>query len=90
MPPLAPCPLAAWMKANTAPAILNHDFEALATDLEKVATFAPPGYPNWSSIANDGADAARVQVLDAVKAACRGCHTQYKERYRKELRDRPL
>jgi len=78
------------MKANTAPAILAADFDALDAALEKLATFAPPGYPNWVSIAKDGADAARVQNLDAVKAACRGCHNQYKARYKQENRDRPL
>jgi hypothetical protein len=90
--PLPPCPLHAWMKSNTAPAMTAQDFDALASALEKVATFAPPGggYPNWASIARDGADAARAQVLDAVKAACRGCHNQYRNKYKQEMRDRPL
>jgi hypothetical protein len=78
------------MKANTSPAISAADFDALDTALDKVATFAPPGYANWVSIAKDGADAARVQNLDAVKAACRGCHNQYKAKYKKEMRDRVI
>ncbi len=88
--PLPPCPLYTWMKANTSPAISAADFDALDTALEKVATFAPPGYANWVSIAKDGADAARVQNLDAVKAACRGCHNQYKAKYKREMRDRAI
>jgi hypothetical protein len=48
------------------------------------------GYANWVSIARDGANAARAAELDAVKAACRGCHEQYKKKYRKEMRLRPL
>jgi hypothetical protein len=89
---LPPCPLYAWMKKNTSPAMRAHDFDALATALEKVATFAPkqPGYVHWASISRDGAAAARVQNLDAVKAACRGCHDQYKDKYKKEMRDRPI
>jgi hypothetical protein len=88
--PLPPCPLNAWMKANMSPAILSSDFDALAVDFEKVATFAPANYQNWSSIGKDGADAARAQSLDGVKGACRGCHAQYRDRYKKEMRDRPL
>ena len=78
------------MKANTAAAMSAQDFDGLATALDKIATFAPPGYANWSSISKDGANAARAQNLDAVKAACRGCHNQYKDKYKKEMRARPL
>jgi hypothetical protein len=78
------------MKANTSPAMMSEDFEGLAAALDKVATFAPAGYTNWASISRDGASAARVQSLDAVKASCRGCHNQYKDKYKKEMRDRAL
>ncbi len=92
--PLPACPLAAWMKKNTSPAMTAQDFGALATALEKIVSFAPAGstppYTNWVSISRDGADAARAQSLDGVKASCRGCHNQYKDRYRKEMRDRPI
>jgi hypothetical protein len=88
--PLPPCPLYAWMKANTSAAMSSQDFDGLAAALTKTASFAPPGYTNWVSISKDGADAARAQSLDGVKGACRGCHNQYKDRYKKELRDRPI
>jgi hypothetical protein len=80
------------MKSNTSAAMSAQDFEALQAALAKVVTLAPPGggYPNWVSISKDGADAARVQNLDAVKAACRGCHNQYKAKYKQEMRDRPI
>lgn len=78
------------MKANTAAALSAEDFGALAIAFEKIVVFAPPGYAHWQSIAKDGADAARVEQLDAVKAACRGCHNQYKDRYKREMRDRPI
>jgi hypothetical protein len=88
--PLPPCPLYAWMKANTSTAMSAEDFDALAAALDKAATFAPAGYANWASIAQDGASAAHAQSLDGVKASCRGCHNQYKDKYKKEMRDRPI
>jgi len=87
---LPPCPLYAWMKANTSAAMSAQDFDALAVALDKVVAFAPAGYTNWASISKDGANAARAQSLDGVKASCRGCHNQYKDRYKKEMRDRPI
>jgi len=88
--PLPDCPLQAWMKANTNPAIAAQDFPGLATALDKVATFAPPGYTNWASIAKDGAKAARASDMTATKASCRTCHDQYKDKYKKELRTRKI
>ncbi len=90
--PLPPCPLYAWMKAKAGPAAGHADADpaTLAAVLDQIATFAPPGYPNWASIARDGAAAARAGQGDAAKASCRGCHTQYKARYKTELRGRPL
>jgi hypothetical protein len=78
------------MKTNTAPALNGHDFAALVAAFQTLSDVAPPGYGNWRSIAIDGADAARVEQVDAVKAACRGCHSQYRERYKKEMRERPI
>ena len=78
------------MKANTSAAMSAEDFDALASALDKAATFAPAGYTNWASIASDGASAAHAQSLDGVKASCRGCHNQYKDKYKKEMRDRPI
>jgi hypothetical protein len=78
------------MKANTQAALNVPDFGALAATLDKVAGFSPPGYANWVSIARDGESAARIENLDAVKAACRGCHNEYKARYKTEIRDRKV
>jgi hypothetical protein len=88
--PLPDCPLQAWMKANTNPAVASSDFAGLATALDKVATFAPAGYTNWASISKDGAKAARAQDMSAVKASCRGCHDQYKSKYKTELRTKKI
>jgi len=83
-------PLKAWMRGHATLAMDAKDFDGLAIALEQIASFAPPGYPFWSSIARDGVDAARVQDIDAVRAACRGCHSQYRDRYKRELRERPI
>jgi hypothetical protein len=90
--PLPPCPLYAWMKAKAGPAAGHADADpaTLAAVLDQIATFAPPGFPNWVSIARDGAAAARAGQSDAAKASCRGCHTQYKARYKTEMRVRSL
>ena len=82
--PLPDCPTQAWMKANMNPSIAASDFPALATALDKAATFAPAGYSNWASIAKDGAKAARAQDMTATKASCRTCHEQYKEKFKKD------
>jgi len=88
--PQPDCPLQAWMKQNTNPPIAANDLPALATALDKVVTLAPPGYPNWVSIAKDGAKAARGGDMTAAKASCRTCHDQYKKQYKAELRGRKI
>ncbi|MFO0677808.1 MAG: hypothetical protein U0169_14825 [Polyangiaceae bacterium] len=88
--PLPDCPLQAWMKANAAPALASKDFFALDEVLGKAAGFAPPEFRNWSSIARDGADAARSQDLAATKAACVACHDQFKAKYKESFRTRDV
>ena len=85
-------PLRAWMKEHPGKAVVAKSFLELEAAFARIAQLAPPAaaYPHWISIARDGADAARVLHLEAVKAACRGCHSQYRDRYRRELRRRPL
>lgn len=85
------CPLQALMKARVAPAATQGDLDELAAALDAVAAAAPrSGYPNWRSIAEDGARTARRGDLDAARAACRGCHEPYRAKYRLELRERRL
>jgi hypothetical protein len=89
------CPLQHWMKQNMKPPMKAKDWQGMADSLERAALLAPAdyaktGYVNWVSIAKDGANAARAAELDAVKAACRGCHQQYKNKYRAEMRLRVL
>ena len=88
---LPDCPLQGWMKRHLTDAANTPDFDALNQRLTQLASNAPKqvGYPNWVSIANDSARAARSADLAAVQAGCRSCHAQYKSKYRAELRDRP-
>lgn len=69
---------------------MNQDFPKLAIALDTIIGFAPPGYGNWGSIAKDGAAAARKQDIDGVKASCAGCHKQYQDRYKREMRTRKI
>jgi hypothetical protein len=78
------------MAAHPEPALLASDFAALAGALDAAAAWAPDGYSNWASIARDGAGAARAGDAEAVRAACRSCHEQYRSRYQRDLRSRPL
>ena len=68
----------------------SNDLPTLASALDQIVKFAPAGYTNWASIARDGAAAARAGNVDAVKASCRGCHDQYRSKYRDEMRARAL
>lgn len=88
--PLPDCPLQAWMKSNANPPVMTSDTAKLAVALDKIATFAPPGYTNWASISKDGAKAAQGGDLAAAKAACRSCHDQYKQKYKTEMRGRKI
>ena len=88
--PQPDCPLQAWMKTNTNPAIASNDLPALATALDKTVSFAPAGYGNWASIAKDGAKAAKAGDMTAAKASCRTCHDQYKAKYKADLRGRKI
>jgi hypothetical protein len=69
---------------------MTGDLPSLATALDKIVGFAPPGFPNWASIAKDGAAAARSGDLAAAKASCRTCHDQYKQKYKAEIRARKI
>jgi hypothetical protein len=89
---LPDCPLQDWMKRIANPAIQFGETSALGDAFDQIAALAPEGakYPNWVSIARDGADAARNGDIPAARSACRGCHTQYTGKYHTELRALPL
>ncbi len=91
-PSAAEAPLAHWMRDHAGAAMQHEDLFALAAAFDQIVMFAPgaPAYANWTSIAKDGAAAARAASLEGTKAACRGCHAQYRDLYRAEMRARPL
>lgn len=88
--PLPDCPLQAWMKSNANPPVMTNDVAALEGVLTKIAGMAPAGYTNWATIAKDGAKAAKGGDMAAAKASCKGCHDQYKQKYKTEMRGRKI
>lgn len=86
------CPLQGWMKVNAGPPSKTGDIELLAGAFDGIAALAPhaTAYPNWASIAKDGASVARRGRVDAARVACVSCHEQYRARFRQQLRAMPL
>jgi hypothetical protein len=92
------CPLQGWMKRNATPMLDFGDISTIAVIFDQIVALAPTDttedggllYENWKSIARDGANATRSGNIEAAKAACRGCHTQYRDRYHAILRARDL
>jgi hypothetical protein len=62
----------------------------LETAFAQLAKLEPPGFPQWSTLAQTGKDAAARADFSAVKRVCSACHEQYRPLYRKEMRARPL
>ncbi len=80
------------MKVNAGPPSKTGDIELLAGAFDGIAALAPhaTAYPNWASIAKDGASVARRGRVDAARVACVSCHEQYRTRFRQQLRTMPL
>jgi hypothetical protein len=88
--PLPACPLASFMDATLAPALKRRDFETLGEQFRTLSGYAPAEYPQWAEWARHGADAAAKGATDEVRAVCSGCHRQYRDDYRRNLRARAL
>jgi hypothetical protein len=73
-----------------APPLASGDLDELIASFDKLAPLAPPAYANWVSITKDGANAAREASVEGVRGACRGCHEQYRAKYKEEMRTRAL
>jgi cytochrome c553 len=82
-----PTPLGLWMKPNMGAVLAGQDFATLQKNFDVVASKPPPGgdYPQWAAFAKSGSAAAGKQDAAAVKAACKQCHDNYKEKYRKDF-----
>lgn len=83
-------PLQSWMEGNLAPAMKNGDGPALVRAFTRLQGFAPPGYDGWRDIAQRGLADAQKGDVDSARFVCKECHDRYRERYRAELRGRPL
>jgi hypothetical protein len=83
---LPDCPLQGWMKSTLKPYLNANDTTRLARSLEQLAEKAPPGFDGWRESALLAAKAARDNDIPRVKAECKHCHDQHRNRFRSERR----
>jgi hypothetical protein len=88
--PLPVCPLGSFMDATLAPTFKRRDFKALGAHFRTLAGYAPAEYPKWVEWAQRGVDAAAKESTDEVRTVCAGCHRQYRDEYRRDMRARAL
>jgi hypothetical protein len=88
--PLPKCPLQGWMDANLAESFNRGRLERLLMPLGALSFAAPPSYDAWAPFARAGVAAVGRGDHDGVRASCEGCHRAYRDRYRVEMRARPL
>lgn len=87
---LPDCPLQNWMKATLKSYLSANDTTRLTKSLEQLAEKAPPGFDGWKDSALAAAKAARAEDWPTVKAECKHCHDQHRNRFRAERRTTPL
>lgn len=85
-----PCPLQRWMREKMAPALAANDAPALAVALDRMAKFTPTPGPEWKTISETAADAARKGDVAGARKSCQGCHNAFKATYKQKLRTRPV
>jgi len=79
------------MRSNIAAPLAANNSAALAVGLERAASLNPdPSWGSWSTIAAQGAAAAKKGDIAGARAACKGCHDSWREAYRKKYRTRPI
>jgi hypothetical protein len=84
------CPLQGWMDQRINTAFTTRNARELAAAFRFLSRIAPAGYADWAGWAEGGAAAATKSDFSLVKRACAGCHNDYRERYRSEMRSRVL
>jgi hypothetical protein len=84
------CPLQRWMDEEINNSFTTRNARQLATAFRFLAKIAPPAYPDWAAWAEGGVAAATKGDFALAKRACAGCHNDYRERYRTEMRSRAL
>jgi hypothetical protein len=67
----------------------TRQWDHIVESFAKLARHAPQAYPQWAGWAASGLDGARDRDLGAVRTVCRGCHTAYREDYRRRMPSRP-
>jgi hypothetical protein len=86
----ADCPLQHWMDQRMNTAFTTRNVRDLVSAFRFLSKIAPARYQDWVGWAAGGAAAAARSDFQVVKRACTGCHNDYRERYRLELRGRAL
>jgi len=84
------CPMQKWMKTVMAAASSSGDGDKLAEALTYVAKHPPPGFVTWTALSEGGVKKAKAGDIDGAKVSCKQCHDQFKDKYKKTLRDRPF
>lgn len=85
-----PCPLQRWMREKMAPALAANDAPALAAALDRMARFSPSPGPEWKTMSESAAAAARAGDVAGARKSCQGCHNAFKAQYKEKLRTRPV
>ena len=83
---LPDCPLQAWMKGTLQASLKAGDLARLGGALDELAQVEPHGFEGWAASARSAATAARGGDVEAVRAQCRGCHDQFRPKFRAEMR----
>ena len=90
-PGMPACPLQSYMRGRIAGPLSQKDMATVAVSLDGVAPMQPdPSWATWSTYAKAGADAARQNDVEKLRAACKSCHDDWRATYRKQFRQRPL
>lgn len=89
------CPLQGWMKEHAGPAAEDGDATRLEEAYTQIAGFAPDpawnaGATGWRALAEDGATKARNGDVRGARAACKACHTAWRDRFKAEHRHDPV
>ena len=85
------CPLQSWMDAHLNGPLSREEYPTLVRAFRDLAAAGPSEYlGGWAAWAKVGAVSAEHKDSAAIHRACAGCHDNYRARYRKTLRERPM
>ena len=84
------CPLQGLMVDEIANAVVSKDRARLGAALDRIAALSPEPSWTWSTIARDGAAAARAGDSPKAMQSCASCHALYKAAWRDRHRTTAL